>query len=332
MTQYNETLISIPHNQKTISAVVTVPTGRPSGAPPRFGIILTHGASGNSERGKLPLLCRYLAVEGGFIAVRFTFISPRLEHRVVAMRKVLAHVFGPNGDRLHEVEGCILSGHSMGSRAAVMLATEIMNGKVPKGKTKDVEADIEAELIPPSFVRGVLAMSYPLHAPGQKNDLRDQILYDLPSVIPLMFVSGTEDPLCDHQIMETVRGNMTAHTEMVKLVRGDHSLYVDKWKSDFKERWNSEMCELVNEWCKRVIGGAISEERRSDMGSDDTEEKKHENEKVEKSTAMARKRKRSTKTTVKKAAAKRKKVMSLTTIVELIKGEDNVFKVLKLIK
>lgn len=48
-------------------------------------------------------------------------------------------------------------------------------------------------------VRGVICLSFPLHPPGQTRThrQRSEDLRALPEKVPVLFVSGTEDNMCD---------------------------------------------------------------------------------------------------------------------------------------
>lgn len=68
----------------------------------------------------------------------------------------------------------------MGCRAAVALARQL-----------SVE---EPEEVP----RGVLCLAFPLHPPGRPTHRqRSEDLRALPQHLPVLFVSGTEDQMCD---------------------------------------------------------------------------------------------------------------------------------------
>lgn len=72
----------------------------------------------------------------------------------------------------------------MGCRAAVALARQL--------------SDEPGEEIP-----GVICLSFPLHPPGQmyKHRQRSEDLRALPDHLPALFVSGTEDDMCDRVSM-----------------------------------------------------------------------------------------------------------------------------------
>lgn len=68
----------------------------------------------------------------------------------------------------------------MGSRAAAALARQLSD------ETED-------------GIHGVICLSFPLHPPGQTraHQQRSEDLLALPKQIPVLFVSGTEDVMCE---------------------------------------------------------------------------------------------------------------------------------------
>lgn len=69
----------------------------------------------------------------------------------------------------------------MGSRAAVALARQLSDSE------------------PEEAVQGVLCLSFPLHPPGRTHAhrQRSEDLRALLEDLPVLFVSGTEDHMCD---------------------------------------------------------------------------------------------------------------------------------------
>lgn len=72
------------------------------------------------------------------------------------------------------------TGRSMGCRAAAALARQLVD------QTEDL-------------LQGVICLSFPLHPPGQTNAhrQRSEDLRGLPEHVSVLFVSGTEDNMCD---------------------------------------------------------------------------------------------------------------------------------------
>jgi predicted alpha/beta-hydrolase family hydrolase len=75
-------------------------------------------------------------------------------------------------------------------------------------------------------VDALVCLGYPLCAAGDRAKLRDEVLRALQT--PVLFVQGTRDPLCPLDILERVRAEMKAPTELQIVTEGDHSLGVSK--------------------------------------------------------------------------------------------------------
>jgi predicted alpha/beta-hydrolase family hydrolase len=167
------------------------------------GLILTHGAGGNS---KAPLL---IAVENAFAAAgyrvqRFDLAfrqrrpfgppSPAnaaqdresIRESVVAMRKL---VDGP----------VIVGGHSYGGRQASMLAAEDHG-----------------------LADGLLLLSYPLHPPNKPEQLRTAHFHALRT--PAIFVHGTKDPFGTIEELRTAITMIPAKTELIVIEGSGHDL------------------------------------------------------------------------------------------------------------
>ncbi|KAJ0070011.1 hypothetical protein NL108_000252, partial [Boleophthalmus pectinirostris] len=73
-----------------------------------------------------------------------------------------------------------LGGRSMGSRAAAALLRQLSDG------TEDT-------------AQGLICLSFPLHPPSQRDAYhqRSQDLRQLPQHTTVLFVSGTQDDMCD---------------------------------------------------------------------------------------------------------------------------------------
>jgi len=75
-------------------------------------------------------------------------------------------------------------------------------------------------------VNGLICLGYPLCGGGDRSKLRDKVLRDLTT--RLLFIQGTRDPLCPLDLLEEVRGGMTAPNQLHIVEGGDHSLIVRK--------------------------------------------------------------------------------------------------------
>lgn len=101
----------------------------------------------------------------------------------------------PSGTRI------LLCGKSMGSRVGCHLSLE-------------------------EEVAGVICLGYPLKGAGKSGKLRDEVLLAMKR--PVLFCQGTRDRLCPLDLLESVRGRMTARNELFIADDGDHSLTIAK--------------------------------------------------------------------------------------------------------
>jgi predicted alpha/beta-hydrolase family hydrolase len=172
-------------------------------APGGHGLVLTHGAGGNS---KAPLL---VLLADAFCAAGFTVLrcdmafrqhkpfgppSPAtsandrasLRTAVAAMRKMVSGAV-------------ILGGHSYGGRQSTMLAAE-----------------------EPGLVEALLLLSYPLHPPGKPSQPRTAHFPSLRT--PALFVHGTKDPFGTIEELSDALKLIPAKTELIAVPGAGHDL------------------------------------------------------------------------------------------------------------
>jgi uncharacterized protein len=171
--------------------------------PIRDGVVLTHGAGGNSRGPLLTALAESLS-DAGFTVLRCdlpfrqtrSFGPPRpgdanrdrqgLRNAVAALREFAT-------------ERVFLGGQSYGGRQASMLCAE-----------------------EPELVSGLLLLSYPLHAPGKPDQLRTQ---HLPGIrVPALFVHGTRDPFGSIEEVEKAIKLIPAKTRLLTVEGVGHDL------------------------------------------------------------------------------------------------------------
>jgi uncharacterized protein len=181
------------------------------GTPNGDGVVLTHGAGGNSQSPLLVALGDLFSAEGLTVLrcdLPFRQLRPKgppspsssirdqagLRSAVATLRRLAAgHVF--------------LGGQSYGGRqASVLVASD------------------------PNLVSGLLLLSYPLHPPGRSAQLRTAHFPSLNT--PTLFVSGTKDAFGSIEEMESAIKLIPAPTRLVQVTDAGHSLLTKQNRDD----------------------------------------------------------------------------------------------------
>ncbi|XP_029936739.1 testis-expressed protein 30 [Myripristis murdjan] len=202
MDKFDEDRVKVPFGTKHLDAAVCVPASV-NGVD--TAVLLTHGAGGDMNFRHLVSLAHALA-SSGIICVRFTCKGLNLVYRVKAYRAVWDYV---KSLERFTVKHILLGGRSLGSRAAAALARQL------RAETEDA-------------VQGLICLSFPLHPPGQthSHQQRSEDLRVLPEQMPVLFVSGTEDNMCDRVLFDGVVNEMKAQIDVFWLKGGSHGLTV----------------------------------------------------------------------------------------------------------
>ena len=103
----------------------------------------------------------------------------------------------------------LLGGRSMGARAAVIAASEHIAEKDHEQEETSIQ---------------LILVSYPLQGP--KDDLRDQILLDLPESIGVLFIIGDKDAMCPLDLLNETRSKMVAKSQVVVVRDADHGMNI----------------------------------------------------------------------------------------------------------
>jgi predicted alpha/beta-hydrolase family hydrolase len=173
---------------------------------PRAVLVLAHGAGSDHRAPLLAYLAQRLP-ERGIAVVRFDFgyriANKKLPAPMATIVPEWAAVVAAVRERAPRVP-IFIGGKSMGGRAATHLAVESRGASV----------------------RGVVLLGYPLHPAGKPEKLRDAHLPDVR--IPMLFVSGTRDELCDLSLFRPVLARCGDRAKLHVLPDGDHGLEVRK--------------------------------------------------------------------------------------------------------
>ena len=181
-----------------VSAVVGLPQRFRPGRTP--AVLIAHGAGAGMSSPFVSFVHTELA-RAGYVAVKFNFPYTEARRRRPDPRPVLESCFravlgAVAADRALLPPWIAIGGKSLGGRIASYLAA----AGAP--------------------VRGVFFLGYPLHPAGRPDQLRADHLPAVP--VPMLFVQGTRDALCDlERLREVLRGLPRATLHVVE--GGDHS-------------------------------------------------------------------------------------------------------------
>lgn len=121
----------------------------------------------------------------------------------------------------------------MGARAAVIAATEHLQ-----------DHDAKTQLI---------LISYPLK--GTKDDLRDEILLNLPESVKVLFVIGDRDAMCPLDLLNETRKKMKAAAQLVVVQSADHGMHVKPAKRE--KEVGEETGRVAAEWVDGKLEGDV---------------------------------------------------------------------------
>jgi len=215
---------TIPVGNETTSAIYdAAPNGDTSTV-----FVCAHGAGGNMADKSMIAVTRALAARG-LSTVRFNFLykekrssrpdpMPKLKDTTTAVVERARAELDPRT--------LIIGGRSMGGRAASMLAADGFD------------------------CSGLLLLAYPLHPPGNPDQLRDA---HMPSIrVPVLCVNGTRDPFCTPELMKRVLERVTTPWEMLWLDGADHSFHVLKSSGKTDAQVMTEVADAAEKWVARV--------------------------------------------------------------------------------
>ncbi|XP_065177627.1 testis-expressed protein 30-like [Sycon ciliatum] len=241
-------------NEKTVRAVLVSPICKKNTS--KTGVILTHGAGGDLDEEQITLLSMEFARQGMY-SVRFTYKAPLVDKRAEIYRKVLEWFLQQDCG----VEKIIVGGRSMGARVVLELAS-----------AEDLKEKIA----------GAICLSYPLHKDASCTDLRTTAFPTVAS--PVLFASGTKDPMCHQTVMKKAIKAIPTKVEMVWIEGANHSGMPKRkrqeafevpnyfhtvvvWGCDLAQRAFEPDLATNNDPGKKPVA-AILAKRRRDFGDD----------------------------------------------------------------
>lgn len=213
--------IVLPGGTRVSAVVALPPSFRPGRTP---AVLLAHGAGADMTSPFLAHVHTGLA-RAGYVSVKFNFPYAEAHRRVPDPRPVLERCYravieAVLDDRHLKVPWVVIGGKSMGGRIASYVTAD-------------------------SPARGLLFLGYPLHPAGRPETKRAEHLPDLR--VPMLFVQGTRDALCDLGLLRPVLARVP-HATLHVIEDGDHSFRVPRRRglTDL-EVWD-EIVAIVARW------------------------------------------------------------------------------------
>jgi predicted alpha/beta-hydrolase family hydrolase len=191
-------------------------------------LIFTHGAGGTLSAAAVVNFCTGYSKHASILAFQG---SMNLKARTKGFQACISHL----STTTPKARKLVLGGRSMGARAAVIAATELLSSS-------------------PSSVSSIdlVLVSYPLNGP--KGDVRDQILLDLPATMRVLFIIGDKDAMCPLSLLGTTREKMVAKSQLVVVEGADHGMHVRG--KDMETKMGERSGMLAFQW----VSGTMEEE------------------------------------------------------------------------
>jgi hypothetical protein len=109
-----------------------------------------------------------------------------------------------------------------------------------------------ASLAPLPEVRGLVFLGFPLHPPGRPTIDRAAHLDRV--AIPMLFLQGTRDALCDLELLGRVLKRLGRRASLQLWDGADHSFHVLKRSGRSDEQVLDELADAIAAWCGAGAG------------------------------------------------------------------------------
>lgn len=190
-------------------------------------LLFAHGAGAGSTSAWMQAWSQRLAVFGTVTTFDYPYRTRGSRRPDPLPVLIAAHRQALNALTKGRRAPTVLIGKSMGSRIGCHVALE-------------------------EQVDHLICLGYPLVSPGGRGAVRDEVLKALDT--PVLFVSGSRDPLCPLELLDSVRRQMTAPSELHVVAGGNHSLEVTRRELGATGRTQADVDAAVLESITRFIG------------------------------------------------------------------------------
>jgi predicted alpha/beta-hydrolase family hydrolase len=195
-------------------------------------VIAAHGAGNDMNN---PLLVHFSdgLCRAGYLSLRFNFPYKEKGQKAPDPQEKLVRTWQAAFEfvKSHPEFGTpriVAAGKSMGCRVASQMRADDL---------------LSAEAL--------VFLGYPLHPPGKKDQLRDAHLYRI--AIPMLFLAGTRDTLCDMDLLQNVLNRVQAPWELEVIEGGDHSFVLPKSFKTSDEAVYDKILQKTVSWLKQTV-------------------------------------------------------------------------------
>ncbi|KAF9318525.1 Testis-expressed protein 30 [Podila horticola] len=110
---------------------------------------------------------------------------------------------------------------------------------------------------PPHFIRGLIVCSYPLHGSDSSRAHQDPTLLGIPAHLPMLMISGLEDPLCDPAVFEKALENIMAKPIHVIQIKGaEHSMNFGD--DELAAAKKVAVTTAIGQWAAQYVNGVVA--------------------------------------------------------------------------
>ena len=210
-----------------VSAVISVPEKYRTGAG--AGIILAHGAGNDMNHPLLVHVSEGLTASG-YLTLRFNFLYREKGRRRPDRQEILETTW----EKVYQ----FLRDHPRYRPKTILAGGKSMGGRV-------LSQMVAGGVLP---VSRLVFLGYPLHPPGRIEEPRVSHFHQIN--IPMLFVAGTRDSLCNLSALEEILGRLSAPWELQIIEGGDHSFKLPKSATRAQEDVYQQILKATLEWLR----------------------------------------------------------------------------------
>lgn len=189
----------------------------PKSSRKRITLILGHGAGANQLHPFMQAFAKGLAARG-LDVLTFNFVYMEQGRGVPDQKAKL--------EACYRAVIAAAQQHSKLKGNRIVIGGKSMGGRIASQVAATMESNVLADSLPADSIAGLVFLGYPLHPPGNPENLRDAHLNQLKS--PMLFVQGSRDAFGTEAEICSVIKRLKLPATLSAIEGGDHSLKVPK--------------------------------------------------------------------------------------------------------